>query len=231
MSATAGGGKSATRPIVPRWVFFGVALASLVLLTYAGVLLSFSILVTEEIASVNPELVAGTRAIIVPLGGFSAVQTLDQNETPTLLVHSAGRTRLPSNAVEPRFGRALLHVAEASNGTAEVGNRTIDLAALSGGAEGWVLQGSDDEAPWFSAKDRTVGAYARPLAPALLTGLLAVGAIGFLAPLVGIVLTHKGGQRAGAPQLFCRECRAPMPGTSDFCMRCGAYSRSEEPPR
>jgi hypothetical protein len=217
--------------VFPRWLLFGVALASLVLLTYAGVLFAFSVPVTEDLAAGEPSLTPGTRAVTVPISGKDAVHTLSQGGVADILVwgDSSG---FPASTQDTRIGRAALYVPANANGTVQVGNSTLDLATFSGGVEGWIVQTSDAPEPWFSARDITVGKVNQSVTSAELATLLAGGMVGFIAPLVFIVLTHRGGKPTapgGPPSGLCRECRAPLATTSTFCTRCGAWNAAEGP--
>lgn len=212
-----------------RGILFATSIASLLLLTYAGVLLAFSVPLTDEIHAANPDVPQGARAVVVPIGDAASVKTLLRNESPALLLQGDADGSFPTGATDLRMGRALLYVAPGSTGNVTIDNATIDLAAFSGGSEGWILRGSAEQDPWFSATDATLGEVARFETPAKLGALFAGGALGFVAPLVVVILTHRGGRRApgsSAPAaLVCRECRAPIAANAEFCMRCGAYTQ------
>lgn len=220
-----------------RFVLFGLSISSLLLLTYAGVLLAFSIEVTDDVVAANPGVPSGSRAVVVPLGDPTEIATLLDGTKADLLVQGETDGGFPTGATNVRIGRALAFVPEGSNGTLAVPNAnvTLDLGALSGGAEGWILRGDGETDPWFSPTGRTLGRIETYETPGKLGALFALGALGFVAPLVYIIVTHKGARRGaaeGAPRpgvAICRECRAPMTPDATFCMRCGAYTQGGEP--
>lgn len=202
-------------------------MGSLVLLTYAGVLLAFSVEVPEDAAR-DIEAPAGARAVVVPIASPASVRVRGDGEPGALLATGEAAGSFPSGATDVRMGRALVHVPAGANGTFAHGNATIDLAAASGGAEGWLIAGPDD-APWFAPADATLGEVVRFESPARMGLLFGVGTFGFVAPLIALIVTHRGAKRApDAPVAFCPECRAPMAGSAEFCMRCGAWRAREE---
>ncbi|HUR67879.1 MAG TPA: hypothetical protein VM370_01430 [Candidatus Thermoplasmatota archaeon] len=218
---------------VPRWLLFGVAMSSLVLLTYAGVVFAFSVPVTPGLAQANADAPEGARAVVVPIGTVRSVATLAEGRAPALLASGRSQGSFPSSASDVRMGQALAYVEKGANGTIEVANLTLDVGALSGGSEGWIVKAANERDAWFTPKADTLGQVARYERPAFLALLLALGTVGFLAPLVAIIVTHKGARAApgrsaaGAPQIVCAECRAPLAAGTDFCTRCGAYRRAE----
>lgn len=214
-----------------RIVLFGVSVASLLLLTYAGVLLAFSVPITSEMFTENPSVPQGARALIVPLDPRDAIHTAADGGEASLIMRGEASGTFPSSATDVRLGRALLYIPEGANGTVDVEGHTIDLAGFSGGSTGWVVMGAGASDPWFSATEDTLGRVDHFESPTKIGALFLGGALGFVAPLVVIILTHRGAGRRLQPQAapFCRECRAPLAPGTEFCTRCGAWSKGETP--
>lgn len=215
-----------------RLLLFGVSIASLLVLTYAGVLLAFSIPVSDEMAAANPDAPRGSRALVVPIAAPTSVATRASGAEGTLLLRGDADGAFPTAAKDVRMGRALVYAPAGANGTVDVDNVTLDLAAMSGGFEGWILRGDAETDPWFAPADQVLGAVESFETPLKLGALFAGGTLGFVAPLVLMILTHKGSRRAGAApdplaHAMCRECRAPLAPNADFCMRCGAWAKGD----
>lgn len=208
---------------MPRWLLFVVSLISLVVLTYAGIVLAFSVPVTDEMVAANPSAPAGSRAVVVPVVAPEVVGTLATNRTPSYLMVGDSEGSFPTSARNVRMGQAIAHVPAGSNGTLDVANMTFDLANMTEGHEGWIIRGENETEAWFATKEEVLGEIARYESPGHLTLLFSAGGLGFVAPLITIVATHRGGKRPGAPELVCRECRAPLASDAEFCMRCGAF--------
>lgn len=203
-------------------------MASLVMLTYAGVLLAFSVVVSPEMAAAEPGTVTGSRAIVVPIADPRTITVRSADEPGALILTGNASGSFPSGTTDPRIGHALLYIPAGANGTGEIDNVTIDLAAASGGAEGWIARGAGETEAWFAPADATVGEVARFEPRGRIGWLMAAGAVGFVAPLAALIVTHRGGAKRGADMTMCRECRAPLAGGSDFCVRCGAWRADEE---
>lgn len=212
-----------------RWLLFGLSLASLLAMTYAGVSLAFSVKVTPEMEAADAEARVGSRMLVRMVSDPSEVHTFQDGTVADLLV--SGRTAgFVAAATEIEIGRAVAYVSPDGNGTyspatvrARDGNET-NVSALAQGGTGWLVQGEDDPAPRFVPSERMLGKAERFENATILPALFMAGLVGFVAPLVVIVATHKGAGRRGSPTgAFCRECRAPMPPSATFCMRCGAY--------
>lgn len=211
-------------------------------MTYAGVLLAFSVAVTDEMLEANRDVPEAGRALVVPIGDRSSVPThLDVGEG-AFLVAGEGGGAFPAGATDVRMARALAYV-EPLNGTYEpaqlslvgvasrngTANLTIDVATLAGGQSGWIVMGSGQEAPSFFASERVIGEVTRFASGGTLALALALGSVGFVAPLVVVILTHKPAARRITHELVCRECGAPFPANGEFCLRCGAYRAAVEP--
>lgn len=220
-----------------RWLLFGIALASLVLMTWAGILLAFSVPVDDPTRAANPG--AGDRAIVLPIRDPSLVATHARGPDAKLLAAGDADGAFPVNAKDVSFGRALAYVAPDANGsydpaTLELAdvrvsngttNLTIDVAALAGGERGFLVMPSGADEPTFLREPDVLGEVGAFDSTASLAGRFALGLAGFILPLVILVATHRGGARRGAGVIVCRECRAPLPPATDFCMRCGAWTK------
>lgn len=211
-----------------RWLLFGLSLGSLVILTYASLLVAFSVPVDGE------------RALVAPVVDPTLVKTHGRDGEGELLVSGEGEGAVPSTASNVSMGRALAYVSPGANGTyspaslaladvpAENGTRnlTLDVATLAGGASGWIVLDEGAEEPRFVRRDDALGTVARFESTVTLGSYLALGTVGFIAPLVALIATHRGAGRkgaAGAAVNACRECRAPLAPNDAFCTRCGAY--------
>lgn len=225
---------------VRRWILFALAMASLVIMTFAGVLLAFSVPVTDEMLAANSDLPEASRVIVVPIANGATVRTHLADGEGALLVGGklSGSGSFPASASDLSMRRALVHVSPV-NGTYEPatltlagvpsrnGTRdlTLDVAALAGGASGWIVMGSAEDEPTFYAEEDVVGDVARFASINALGATFALGFLGFVAPLIGLVVTHKAPARrspAGA-DILCRECGGAMPHNGEFCLRCGAW--------
>lgn len=217
---------------VRRWALFGIALASLVMMTYAGVLLAFSVRLTPELLDANRDLPEAGRAIVVPIADPQLVRTHAATGEGALLAAGKKEGAFAANAQDVTLGRALAWVpigttanvtltdVPSRNGTS---NLTVDAAALAGGREGWIVMGSGEEAPRFYAREEVLGEVARFSSGAALGWTFAAGIAGFVAPLVALIFTHRPSGKKGALEFACRECGAAMPRGAEFCLRCGAY--------
>jgi hypothetical protein len=221
-----------------RWLLFGIALASLVPMTWAGVLLAFSVPLGDAAVGV-PEAGGADRAVVVPLSDPSQVETHVRGQEAALLAAGQSEGSFPSGATNVTLARALAYVAPNANGTYEpavltltnvttangTANLTLEVASLAGGARGFlVLPAAGADAAFLPEAD-TLGQVAAFQSSLSLWLSFSLGLAGFLLPLMTLVLTHKGARRAGSPVAVCRECRAPMRAQSDFCVRCGAWTR------
>jgi len=222
------------------WLLFGVALASLVLMTWAGVLLAFSVELDDAARAANPEAGDATRAIVLPANDLGSLATHAEDGEAGILVASETQGNLPSGATGVSLGRALARVAPDENGTYTPGtielvdvpsangttNLTLDVAALAGGAQGFLVMGAGETEPRFVPDERVLGTLGQFASATSLWARFAVGLAGFLMPLLMVVATHRGGKRAGADVAVCGECRAPLPARASFCLRCGAYQEA-----
>lgn len=216
-----------------RWLLFALSIASLIVLTYASVLLAFSVAVTPEMQAANPSLAEG-RAIVLPVAQPKFVPTFAQDPgNASLLVLGVSEGSFPASAANTSIARALAFAPEdgartielrdvpVANGTA---NLTVSLDALGATGAGFVVKGDAEDAPRFVAMDAVVGRVDHVESTGGLLGLFALGAIGFVAPLVVAIVTHRGGGRRGPTGgIVCRNCRAPLAPDAQFCLRCGEY--------
>lgn len=210
-----------------RWLLFGLSLGSLVILTYASLLFAFS--VPDE----------GSRALVAPIVDPTLVETHAREGKGERLVAGDGDGAVPSTSSNVSVGLALAYVSPGANGTYSPAlveltdvptgngtqNLTVDAAQLAGGQSGWIVLGDDDAAPRFVPREQALGTVVRHESPVTLGVYLALGLVGFVAPLVILIATHRGAGRAGpnATLNVCRECRAPLAPNETFCTRCGAY--------
>lgn len=223
-----------------RWWLVALAVGSLVVLLYASIATALSVTVTPEMDAANrvpgqPPL-AGSRALLVPVA--DPLRAKD-----TLLVGGATESGFPSGAQNLTMGRVLAYVAPTANGsyvpatvefanvtmvengTATQGNLTVDVAALAAGRTGYVVKGdAEARARFIDARD-ALGTVARYETPASLVAMFSFGGVGFVAPLVALILTQRRKGVAGVPVEVggCPECRAPVEKGAAFCARCGAW--------
>lgn len=219
-----------------RWLLFGLSLASLLAMTYAGVSLAYSQKVTPEMAEANPEAKLGARMVLRVYAHPDEVRTVADDGEGDLLASGEPGPSFLATAAGVELGRALVFVAPDENGTYtpatfvdgrnETVNVTAFVAAAGGTGEGWIVQGAGESEPRFVPLPRALGTVERFENATLLPALFAGGLLGFVTPLVVIVLTHRGtGRRGPPPRDTCAECRAPLAASADFCTRCGAYAR------
>lgn len=233
-----------------RWLLLVVSLVSLTVLLYGGVSLAFSVDVTEtmERASRLPGQsapTAGQRVLVLPLVEPRELPTFERGAEAVLghpgaiLVLGDDDGTFPASAVNVSLARALVFV-DAGNasqvtladvpvvveGNATATNLTLDLAALSGGREGFVVKPDAAPEAFFVPTDGVVGQVAQFESKADAYILLLLGTLGFVLPIVVLIMTHRPSGKPGigpgsAP--ICPECRAPTMAGHDFCARCGAY--------
>lgn len=176
-------------------------------------------------------------------------------EPGALLVYANDARTIPATTPEPRIARALafleglpdfdeedsenatlartmtIHDAPSldENGTAVRADLVVDLVALGVDGRGYLMKADHSTEVVFVPVDDVVGQVTR-FDPASRIYLLFVsGSIGFVMPIVLLVATHRaptGGAHAGVAGL-CRECRTELPAGTDFCLRCGAWSKGE----
>lgn len=236
-----------------RWPLFVLSLGSLVILTYAAVLVAFSVPVSEGMVQANrlPEALqpsARERAIVLPITDPTLVPTLAAGGEPTLghpgavLAIGESTATFPASATNVSLGRALAYVSRGAHGTYTVPtlnltgvpvsdgngttfvNLTIDVPALAAGGTGFIVKGDAEAEPRFVATQDVVGKVERFEAGSSIWLLFASGAFGFVAPLVFVVLTHRGAGKAGpAGVAVCAECRRPLAADAPFCSACGAW--------
>ena len=222
-----------------RWILFATALVSLLFLTWAGVLLAFSVRIDEHAASFDPELGAADRAVVVPPRAPALVPTFQTHgaDGAWLALGEKGGSSFPSGATDVSLLLALAYAAPDANGTYAAANLTdvparngttnltLDVAGLAGGGTGYLALDPRDESVRFVPTDAVLGEVVALETSAALALRFIVGAFGFVVPLLALMLTHKASKRTGAAFPFCHECRAPMGASSAFCVRCGAYAK------
>lgn len=239
-----------------RWLLVALSLSALVLLVYAGISVAFSVPVTDQMESASrlPDATdphQGTRAVVVPVVDPTTVPTLrvpgDENTSgyPGAYLLIAERTAdFPASSQNASIVRALAFVAPTANGSYEpafielVGvpsgntteNVTLDVAKLAGGKTGFFVKADPARDAQFIETSRVVGQIARYDNEIQVWLLFAAGGFGFVAPLVLLILTHRGSSRRGAAVALtgvCPECRAPITPGAEFCLRCGAWLSRE----
>lgn len=234
---------------VPRRLLGLFAMVSLAILVYAGVSLSFSVPVDAEsaagFAGAPGAPSEGRRALVVPLVEAARVPTFEEPQDLATLGHPGALLVLgermgavPATADDTRVVRALAfvgpHRANATvtlvdvpvveNGTLVPRNLTWDAAAMSANATGFLVKTDHAENATFVPVEDVVGQVVRFEPPGRIGLLFGAGAAGFVAPLILLMLTHRGGAAKPGPALrLCRDCRAEVPDGSAFCHRCGAY--------
>ena len=236
-----------------RWLLVLLSVASLVLLAWAGILLAFSAPISDAAAAESllpgqEEPAAGHRAVVVPIVTpsevpvFNATQETFLGVRGALLVVAEDDSDFPAGARNASVVRALVYVpAGAPNGSfadlaglpvkegdnATTYNATFDLAALSGGQAGFLVKPDATRDARFVPAHQVVGQVVRFESVGDLVTLFLLGGIGFVMPLVVLVLTHRPSGRPGVGDVLCAECRRPMPGGSDFCPGCGAWKKGK----
>jgi hypothetical protein len=237
-----------------RWLLLVVSLGSLLILAYGGALISFSVPITQAMEAEgslpgHEGPVAGRRALVLPARDPAAVPTFlqgggDAAHLPgALLLVADDKPDFPAAADNATLVRALAFVtldAEGRPAPATVDlvglprrdgenvtryNLTVDLAAFSPGGPGWLVKPDATEELRFVPADRVVGTVERYESMGDLLTVLLMGGLGFVAPLVFLVMTHRPSGRPGVGEVLCAECRGPMAGGSDFCPRCGAWKK------
>lgn len=226
--------------MVRRWWLVALAVGSLVVLLYASIATALSVPLTEDVARANqapggPPL-AGVRALVVPIPDPTRTEG-------TLVVGGDSPSGFPSGAQNVTMGRVLAYVAPTANGsyvpdvlafdnvtfvengTLAHGNLSVDVASLAGGRTGYVLKGDASRDVVFVEEAKALGSVARFVTPLSLLAMFSFGSVGFIAPLLGLILTQR---RKGVPGIpvevgGCPECRAPVEKGADFCLRCGAW--------
>lgn len=244
-----------------RWWLVLLSLASLVVLAYAGVFSAYSVTVSPEMERAErlPEASeprAGARALVVPISDAAQVPTFNNalakssGRNGTLLLVGDPDAAFPAVVKNASIVRALAYVTPTANGTfvpsdisftdlpradgnrTKTSNVTVNVTALAAGRSGFLVKADADENVTFVPTSNVAGAVARfDPAPALVS-LFAFGAFGFVAPIVVLIVTHRGvGKRgiagAGAVAGICPECRQPLAAGAEFCLRCGAWLKGD----
>lgn len=237
-----------------RWLFVVVSLASLLILAYGGVLLAYSVPVTDgmEAESRLPGMedpTSGRRARVLPVRDPARVATFSGGGAPegdlpgALLVVADGSSGFPAASENASVVRALAYVTvdaegrpmpatlELTNLTQREGdnvttyNATLDVGALAGGQAGFLVKPDATDAVRFVPEDRVVGTVEGYERLGDLLTVFLLGGAGFVIPLVFLVMTHRPSGRPGTGEALCAECRRPMPGAADFCPGCGAWKK------
>jgi hypothetical protein len=229
-----------------RWWLVLLSVTSLVLLVFSGVTAAFSAPVTPDMERANRAPGAdapavGTRALVVPVTDATLVPTFQNglgagfgHNGSLLLIGDAGAA-VPASSQNNSLARALAYVAPTANGSympptipfeglPAAGNLTVDIATLATGKSGFLVKGDAETNVTFVERERVLGTVARFEPSFSLYAALALGAFGFVAPLVVLIMTHAPRAKPGiGGAIACPECRNPVPLDADFCMRCGAW--------
>lgn len=238
-----------------RWGLVILLVVSLIVLVSAGVLATFSVRVTPDIeratrlpGAADPS--AGMRALVVPIASPTLVPTFLQPapdgsapQGALLLVGEPGAS-FPSQTTNASIVRALAFVAPTANGsfvpatltftnlTHVEGNATVpenvtvDIKSLASGHTGFLVKEETSRDVRFVPSDHVIGTVAQYDPGLLVPALFVLGGVGFVGPIIVLILTHRGRAVSGVGSVtagVCRECRLPMDAGSTFCTRCGAY--------
>lgn len=227
-----------------------LSLGSLVIMSYGAIAVAFSVPVTEEMAQANavaedtPDV--GLRAVVRPVVNPADVDTLREDGVAAWLLTAEREAAVPAMAEGVALVEALAYVSVLHNGSyaepqlaltnltaaGEDGapityNATVNLTDVAGGRSGYLVKTSSERNVTFVPLDGVLGTVDRFESPAWSYGLVVMGTIGFVTPLVALIATHRptgtrglGGARAVA---VCPECRRPVAPESGFCTACGAY--------
>lgn len=236
-----------------RWLLLAVSLVSLTILLYGGVSLAFSVDVDGDMERANrlpgqPAPADGQRALVLPLVEPREIATFEKGgeavlgHPGALLVLGDDDGTFPASAVNVSLARALAYVEPGPNGTyaplalsgvpmvegenATTTNLTLDVGALAGGRSGFVVKPDALAEPFFVVPEDVVGQVAQFESQGDAFLLLFLGAMGFVLPLIALIVTHKPSGKPGVGPgsgPICPECRAPTMAGHDFCARCGAY--------
>ena len=227
-----------------RWLLIALSLSSLVVLSYAGIAVAFSVPITTEMAEENsldgkgPR--AGDRAVIAPIVAAKDVVTFARDPANTSMLLVAQRAAIfPAAAEQPSLVRALAYVSVLHNLSYAAPtidfvdlpsadgpfNATVNVTQLANGQNGFFVKSDASREIRFVPSTGVVGEVARFESSLWIFGLVAFGALGFVAPLVALILTARPVKpaRVGLPGAACPECRRPLPAGADFCMACGAW--------
>ena len=238
-----------------RWLLAVLSVASLLILAYGGVLLSFSSGVTERMEAESrlpgEDMPArGARALVLPHRGDPAAIPTFNDSGPALLFGQPGALLLvaeevpdfPAGVDNASLVRAMAWVPEGTSNLTvtlrnvtyregdnlSIDNLTVDAGALSGGRAGFLVKGDASREVRFAPAGHVVGTVEGFETLGHLVTILILGATGFVVPLVVIVATHRPSGRPGLGEVICAECRGPMPAASDFCPRCGAWKKGKD---
>lgn len=227
-----------------RWLLIALSLSSLVVLSYAGIAVAFSVPISEEMAAESaldgsgPR--AGERAVIAPIVAANDVRTWARDADNASLLMVAERAAIfPAAAEHPSLVRALAYVSVLHNlsyaaPTIElVGlpsaegpfNASVNVTSMAAGQNGFFVKSDASREIRFVPTTRVVGQVTGFESSGWVFGLVAVGAAGFVAPLVALIFTARPPRavRVGIPGAACPECRRPLPAAADFCTACGAW--------
>lgn len=238
-----------------------LSLASLVLLSFGVVALMFSLPVTDEWAAANAAASdappAGVRAVIQPLVNPATVDTLDDDGKAAWLVIADRPGMAPAMAEDAKLVEALafasaLHDGSYANATVtlsnlsamngstvETFNATVEMGPLGQGRSGFLVKGASERDIVFVPTTNVVGAVVQFESSAWSYGLIALGLVGFVGPLVVLIVTARprgarpttapakdgkaGFARSATPGAACPECRKPLLFQAEFCTSCGAW--------
>ena len=224
-------------------------------MSYGAIAVALSVPITPSMAEANslgentPS--SGDRAAVRPLVNPGNVATWHRDGQGTWLIVNDRQVMMPVLAENAELVGAMAYVSVLHDGTYrepelmltnltaldENGerityNETVNVTASAGGKDGFFVKTANGRDVRFVEARHVVGAVERFESAAWTYGLVIVGTLGFVAPLVILMITARptgspgiGGARASspAPGAACPECRRPLPGNADFCTSCGAW--------
>lgn len=243
-----------------RWLLLILAILSLVMFLGGALTLVYSTGLSDAAADAarlpgDDEPRGGQRAVAFPIEDAASLATVENGRagedggSGALLVIADSLGDLPANAHNVSVVRALAWLAPAENGSyaaprvalanltrVEGGNvtrfdATVDVLPLAAGRTGWLVKADAEGDIRFVPQERVLGEARAYVDTMQVVWLLALTGVGFLAPIVWLILTHKPtgtrGLPGGVPGVIggCPECRAPVPEGTDFCPRCGAWTK------
>lgn len=238
-----------------RWLLLALSLASLVVMSYGAIAVALSVPITQEMAEANSlgdnTPAQGDRAAVRPLVNPGDVATWHRDGEGTWLIVNDRPVMMPVLAENVELVGAMAYVsvlhdgtyrepeivltnltALDENGETVTFNETVNVTAMAAGKDGFFVKTANGRDLRFVATRNVVGAVERFESAAWSYGLVIFGSLGFVAPLVVLMLTARptgtpGVKSARGPAAAagaaCPECRRPLPGNADFCTSCGAW--------
>ncbi|GEM_PF-5654371 len=225
-----------------RWLLLSLAILSLVLLVIGGVVLAYSVPVTDAMAQGarlpgDAEPTPGERAVALPIQDPAHVANLTSGggdpitgRAGALLVVADPGFSFPAGAGNVTVVRALAYVqpgangsyaqdslalgnlTRVENGTLVTYNATVEVNALALGKTGFLVKADADSTIRFVDDSRVVGQLQGYVDSTSAYWFLIAGALGFVLPLTYLILTHRGAGKRGLP--------GGLPGVTGVCPEC-----------